>query len=386
MKKVKTNIHGFMQKKSKIIIYTITVIVSITILSFFARENWTNICVGVGTGIITSLIVSVVINTENSAREKRKKEEEKHFLLNDIINVSLDVYEEIIYRINEFIILTESNRNSVYRLYDDFNQYDNFEEILKEIDICSCTEEMLSKLNTLFNFDNYGIDNLVSELKQFPKQEYFLRGLLTEEECDALISNVENDEYFKHSAKRTEFWNGKIIDKDDCILFLRMTIYITSKIISCFSYTKKKAEAKEKSIREMMDHLYFEEIYSKSDAYHEEQMEKAAAEEQYYAEHPEAWEALEKQYTDMANETEEDRILEYLSCCISGFCVYKIEDLLEKLDVNSVKVKKFFQLEKIQKGLKNKPSAKRIVVNKFGKEILKKQDRGFSRQNRTKKR
>ena len=88
----------------------------------------------------------------------------------------------------------------------------------------------------------------------------------------------------------------------------------------------------------------------------------------------------------MENETEEDRILEYLSCCISGFCVYKIEDLLEKLDVNSVKVKKFFQSEKIQKGLKNKRSAKIAIVNRFGKEILKKQDRGISIQNRTKKR
>lgn len=381
MKKFNRSIVGFIQKKAKFIIYTIMFLVGIAVivLSFFAKENWANICAGVGTGVITSLIVSVVINAENSAREKRKKEEEKQYLLSGIIDASLDVYEDIIHRINEFIILTESKNNTVYRLYDDFTQYNNFEESLKELGISSCTEEMLSRLNTLFNFDNYRIDYLVTELNNLPKQEYFLKGLLTQEECDKLISNYQNDRYLEYSSKIMEFWNDKIIDKEKCIFFLRMTIYISSKTIACFSYAKKKAEAKEKFIGEMMNQLYFEEIYSKSDAYYEEQMERSEAEDQYYAEHPEEWEALEKRYTDMENETEEDRIFEDLYCCICGFSAYKIEDLLEKLDVSSAKVKKFFQSDEIQKGLKKNRNAKRAIANKFGKEIIKKYHRGIGR-------
>lgn len=104
-----SNIATWIIRNSKIIIYSVVFIIGLAIIvtSFFVEDNWINVCAGVGTGILTSLTVSIIMNAENNAREKRKREEEKRYLLNNIIETSLDVYADIIHRINEFITLTE---------------------------------------------------------------------------------------------------------------------------------------------------------------------------------------------------------------------------------------------------------------------------------------
>ena len=112
-----------------------------------------------------------------------------------------------------------------------------------------------------------------------------------------------------------------------------MTIYICSKTISCFLYSRKKAEEKEKLIQGRIAQLYYDEVYSKSDEYIEKQTGRAEAE--YFAEHPEEWERLERQFEESINETSEDRVLKDLYCCICGFSAYGIEELLAKLDTKS---------------------------------------------------
>ena len=193
LKSTRSSICSKLQKNTKQMIYSIVFIcgVGLISLSFLVKDNWINICSGVGTGLLTSLVVSVIINAENNAREKRNKDEEKRFVLNDIIEISIDVYEDVIHRINEFISLTDVADKPVYKLYDDFTTYNHFEEQLKAIDIAAASDEVKKRLNTLFNFDNYRIDHLVAELKRLPKLEYFLRGILNQEECNNLISNYK---------------------------------------------------------------------------------------------------------------------------------------------------------------------------------------------------
>ena len=346
---------------------------SLIALSFLVKENWINICSGVGTGLLTSLVVSIIINAENNAREKRKKDEEKRFVLNNIIEISIAVYEDIIHRINEFITLTDVADKSVYKLYDDFTTYNHFEDKLKAIDdMDAVSDEMKKRLNTLFNFDNYRIDYLVSELKRLPKQEYFLRGILTQEECNNLISDYANDSYLEYAIHIQDFWDNGIKNEDKCIRFLRMTIYICSKIISCFSYSREKTQEKEKIIKEKIAHLYYVEVYSKSDEYIEEQIERAEAEAEYFAEHPEEWELLERQFEESINETPEDRLHKDLYYCICGFNSDGIDELLAQLDSKSKKTIEFLKTEKIQKSLKKKRKLRKAIISKFGKDYLNK--------------
>lgn len=167
---------------------------------------------------LCNIRINIIINAENNAREKRKKDEEKRFALNDIIEISIDVYEDVIHRINECITLTDVSDKPVYKLYDDFTTYNHFEEQLKALDIATASDEVKKRLNTLFNFDNYRFDYLVAELKRLPKQEYFLRGILTQEECNNLISNYANDSYLKYATHIQDFWDNDI--KNNIMFFI----------------------------------------------------------------------------------------------------------------------------------------------------------------------
>lgn len=361
-----------MQKHARRLLYSIIFIyaVGLICLSFFVTNNWGNICSGVGTGLLTSLVVSVLINAENDVREKRKRDEEKRFVLNDIIEISLDVYEDVIYRINEFITMTSICGTPIYELYENFSVYNDFEVILKDFDITNATSDEKERLCKLFNFENYRIDLLIAELKRLPKSEYYLRGILTQEECNNLISNYANDTYLAYADLIQRFDEDSAKSKEDCIRFLRMTVYICSKTISCFSYSKNKAKEQENIIKERISQLYYDEIYSQSDEYIEEQRQRAEAEEEYYAAHPEEWERMESEWEESLNETAEDRVLKDLYYCICGFSAYSIDELLAKLDGESLKAIAFLREEPIQRSLKKKRKLNKAVVCKFGKDYL----------------
>ncbi len=371
-KKFSFRIKNWLEKKSKSVIYFFLFLAGLFIvaISFCVKENWVNIFAGIGTGILTSLIVSIIINEENKAREKRKRDEEKRYLLNNIIKVSLDVYEELLLEINRFILISDLKISLIYGLYDDFNEYYEFEEQIKKINLSTCSVELKNALERLFYFRNYHYEHLIAELKEIPKNEYFLRGILTSQECSNLISNYENEQYIKYALNINEFWSEKIIDIEKCIIFLRMQIYISSKIIACFEYSKQKIKYIEGDIQEIMDQLYFDEIYSQSESYLEDQIALAEEEEQYYINHPKEWEALQKEIVESENETEEDRVLKHLAYCIYGFSQYKGEKLIERLHPDSEAVVKFFKDKKIRKALRKKRKLRKAIIEKFGIQVI----------------
>ena len=102
----------FLGRNIKIIIYIVLFLLGLSFMSvsFWLPDEWNNainVCCGIGSGIFTSIMVTVIVNAENSAREKKRRQKEKEFLFNDIIYSSLDVYEDVIYRINEYITLSQ---------------------------------------------------------------------------------------------------------------------------------------------------------------------------------------------------------------------------------------------------------------------------------------
>lgn len=364
----------FLRHKIRLILYLVILVVggSIISLSFFTNGNWASVLSGVGTGLLTSLVVSVIINAENDSREKRKRNEDKHFILNGIVSSSLDVYEDIIYRVNEFIMFSSIEATPVYKLYDDFSSYNAFEKEMKKINYDFVSDEEKKQLNTLLNFENYRIDYLVAELKRLPKQEYYLKGLLNKDEYEQLTSNFANDTYLDYVGHMPEFWDNEIKDIDKCIRFLRMTLYITSKVIASLNYCNRLANEKEVSIQERLSERYYEEVYCQSEEYFQQQAERLEAEEEYYAEHPEEWEKFQEQAEEAQNETQEDRVLKDLYFCICGFSSHNIVELLDKLEPDSDKAIAFICSENIQKSLKKKWKLRKAVKNKFGKNYLKK--------------
>lgn len=360
---------------SKILAYIIVILLGLIFItvSFYFEDNWMNVFLGVGSGILTSSFVSITLNIEIDAREKRKRKEMKDYLFNNIIVTSLDVYADIIYRINEFITLTNTGKeaNLIYGLYDDFTKFIEFENNINKIDLDDCSNELADRYNQLFDINNLKLIRLIVELKYISKQEFYLRGILTSEECSNLISNVIKEKYLQVAENLDDFWNDRKLNKEKCILFLRSTIYICSQTIATFDYAKKKAKYLEEDISEKIATLHFNEVHCKGDEYILEQLARNEAEILYNAEHPDEMENLQQSSQDIENVTEEDQILFDLYWCIFGFGIDKIEDFIKKLDVNSEVVINFFKDDKIRIALKKERKLKKVIIAKFGKNILK---------------
>ena len=184
--------------------------------SFCLKPNWSSVCCGVGTGLLTSLSVSIIINSENDARLKKKLDKDKHFILNDIVNSSKAVYIDLIYRINEYIMFKNDSQKSIYGVYDNFQPVTEFCERLNKMNLSEMDVTERQLVERMLNIGSYRIDHFISELKRLPKQEYYLSGLLTREECVVLTSNNTNDRYLEYAEHIDEFWKDKIIDSTFC--------------------------------------------------------------------------------------------------------------------------------------------------------------------------
>ena len=328
-------------------------------------ENAKNISFGIGSGIFSSILVTAIVNKENDAREKRRLQSEKIFLLNDIITSSLNVYEDTLYRINEYITLNELKMENIYELYNDFKPYNIFANHLTELSTTIPSDKEKESLNELFKFETPQMKSFISNLRHLPRHEYYSRGILTNEEYKSLIGTTANDEYLKWADQISTFWDEKYIDLDKCIQFLRMTIFIASKTISTFDNASKQAKKIEVQIKDNIANIEYE-MYLQSDEYIESQIEEENARLLYYAEHPEELDKFENN-DDFTNE---DWVLGELNICILGFSENNITDVLDKLDKNSPKLKMFFKQTDVREKIRNTRKLKSIIKTKYGKEYL----------------
>lgn len=371
-KDIKTikGIMGWIIRHFHIILYFLGFLLGITLiwLSFSLTGNWITVTSGVGTGLLTSLVVSIAINYANDKRQEMKLLEDKKVVLGDIIETTIDVYEDVVSRINEYVMFSNSPPNSLYSFYNDFSPYNKFADYLKKLDIDKLSESEQSHLEKLFNIGNYRIDHLVAELKQFPKHDYYLRGLLTEDEFNKLTSNTANNQYMNYAEHINDFWNDGIINYEKCIFFLRLTLRICSKIIESIQYCQADVIKKEENIKNRLSERYYYEVYSLSDEYIEEQQEKQQARDEYYANHPD-------EYHEEMEETEEDILLKPLYYAICGWSADSVNDVLDSLDrqnVNRETVLLFLARDDVQASLKKSWKKRRVIKKKFGKDYLQK--------------
>lgn len=388
LKQAKKIIKDGANRYSRIILYSFgfTASVVFIVLSFFFKSNGATVSSSVGTGLLTSLIVSVTINYANDKRQKKEIEQKKKVVLSGIHDGSIEVYRTVIYQINKYIMLRDIPLQPFYELYKDFSQYRVFKQFLEKTELSTferiLEETELSKLSSnehklveeLFDFSHYSIYYLVAELKRLPKHEYYIKEILEEAEFEGLASNLLNDKYIEQAEQIKSFWDTRIVDYKKCIGFLQLTLYISSKIISSIEYFKVDAIKEEKNIKDRLELLYYEEIYAKSDEYLKylrEQEEEEEEIEKYYSEHPEEYEKAQAQLAESLNETPEDANLRCLHLAICGISIYHIDDLLNMIDSNSEKALLFVAQNDIQAALKKDRKKRKAIEIKFGKGYLK---------------
>mgnify|MGYP000523724668 CR=1 FL=1 len=99
--------------------------------------------------------------------------------------------------------------------------------------------------------------------------------------------------------------DNNMLDKDKYYTSVHLNhcmLLFMNRLARMFKFIEVQIEAENKWIKTHLDDIYYNEVYLFSDEYVEQWAERAEAEAEYYAEHPEAFEDME--------ESEEDRLFE----------------------------------------------------------------------------
>lgn len=356
------------------IIYSLIALggISFIVASFSAESDWKNVFSGVGTGAFSSLIVSLIINHAIDRRIKQEKEDTKNFVLSKMIVYASELYSNLIYNVNEFSLFSGKYDGQLYGLYDNFDKYNDFEKVLKEIEYDAADEELKSHLNKLFDFPQYRIMLLFSEIQYSTKRELYLQGVISQTEYNRLINNYSRDTYLKTVNCMNEFWDGKIIDYHKCIRFLRMNLYVCSNIISTIG-NKQTVARKEESVEEDLNDRYFNEVEVYTQRYIEWEMEQAEEMAKYYEEHPELIAEMQEAWEAEENQTPTEKRLLSLNDYILGISWddRPVEILLKQLDPNDEQVKKYFCFKETKDNLRRNRRIRKSINKTYGKSYLK---------------
>ena len=124
-----------------------------------------------------------------------------------------------------------------------------------------------------------------------------------------------------------------MLDKDKYYTSVHLNhcmLLFMNRLARMFKFIEVQIEAENKWIKTHLDDIYYNEVYLFSDEYVEQWAERAEAEAEYYAEHPEAFEDME--------ESEEDRLFEKINEAIWAGDVETIKKCFPQIDKNDKQI------------------------------------------------
>lgn len=127
--------------------------------------------------------------------------------------------------------------------------------------------------------------------------------------------------------------DNNMLDKDKYYTSVHLNhcmLLFMNRLARMFKFIEVQIEAENKWIKTHLDDIYYNEVYLFSDEYVEQWAERAEAEAEYYAEHPEAFEDME--------ESEEDRLFEKINEAIWAGDVETIKKCFPQIDKNDKQI------------------------------------------------
>lgn len=161
-KKLMNSVREFLSKLNWLYIAIIVMIViGIAILvssHWIVSADSKNICVGLGTGIVTSALVSLYIDAINRKVEKNKLSKYKNMLLNPLYNAVRSLYIHVILNLNEYRV-REKVSGYLFLPMEKTEELSNFLNELKAYDLNSVDETKGKDLMICFVFQKCIIGN-----------------------------------------------------------------------------------------------------------------------------------------------------------------------------------------------------------------------------------
>ena len=171
---------------------------------------------------------------------------------------------------------------------------------------------------------------IISQYEGLPFESLLLDNIITQEEYDNLKHFTLINECKKCIHMLSD---NNMLDKDKYYTSVHLNhcmLLFMNKLARMFRFIEVQIEAENKWIKTHLDDIYYNEVYLFSDEYVEQWAERAEAEAEYYAEHPEAFEDME--------ESEEDRLFEKINEAIWAGDVETIKKCFPQIDKNDKQI------------------------------------------------
>lgn len=315
-----------------------------------------NICVGLGTGIVTSALVSLYIDAINRKVEKNKLSKYKNMLLNPLYNAVRSLYIHIALNINEYRIREEMS-GYLFLPMEKTEELSNFLNKLKAYDLNGIGEEKKKKLNDMLCISEVYYREFISQFRGLPLDSLLYENLISHEEYEKLkrfdIVNACRG-YLSKISENTISEQEKYTLR---IQLLHGMMLLMNRILKVFPDMASKISYENNWIKNNLDDIYYYEVYMNSEEYAEKMMERMEAEAEYYAEHPEELEQME--------ETEEDELHRKINEAIWAGNVDVIKECFPKIDKNNKQI----QLEltwNIAKDVMKDKELRKMYLEKYG--------------------
>lgn len=354
----KKNIRGKMNKLYIAIFIVIVFGILLLVTSFWLSDSdMKNIAIGLGTGIFTSAIVTLYIDIINSQMQRKKMIKFRKLIFNPLSNAVKSLYIQAVLSVNEYRIKGEKESYILLPL-DDIKELSDFLSKMKNIEIDEIKDIDIKK--RLLYFSNVSLlyyREVISQYEGLPFESLILDEIISQEEYDKL----------KHFALLNE--GRKCLDKLEVesiseqekyytrVQLLHSMLLFINNLMKVFDFIASEIKYENERMKQYLDELYFDEVISTSDSYIEQQLEKAEADAEYLAEHPELMESYV--------ESEEEQLQRKIDAAIWAGNVQLIKEYFPKIDKNNKEIQSLLTWGLAKEVMKNK-ELREMYYEKYG--------------------
>ena len=188
---VKNTFEDFITRINKLYIAIAIMIVfgCLLLAAYFIIDEsaWGNITVGLGTGVVTSALVTLYIEVINSQIQRKKMKNYKKMLLNPLLNAVKSLYVQSILCVNEYRVRADIRGGYLLLPMEDTKKLSEFFEEMKKININSVEDNKEKKRLEDFSYvPPVYYKEVISQYDGLPFESLILDNIISQEEYDKL--------------------------------------------------------------------------------------------------------------------------------------------------------------------------------------------------------
>lgn len=286
-------------------------------------------------------------------------------LLNPLYNAVRLLYIYIALNINEYRV-REGLTGYLFLPMEETTKLSDFLNELKAYDLHSIGEAKRKELDDMLCISEVHYREVISQFRGLPLDSLLYENLISREEYERLKKYDIINVCMKNLSTISE---KGVMEQDEYTLRVQLLhgmMLQMNRILKVFPDMASKINSENSWIKEKLDDIYYYEVYMNSEEYVEEMMERMEAEAEYYAEHPEEWEAPE--------ETQEDRLHRKINEAIWAGNAEIIKQCFGEIDKNNKQIQSELTWS-VAKDVMRDKELRKLYYEKYGEKYKMRRDK-----------